>query len=714
MIGGDAQKGNKLVAEISELVAIGTCDAEKQQEFDALAQSVQIATFPGAILSVPQRNQTTLYYGVCNDTSEWRRLRPLLLAFAGPTVTKFTGFPESLENPTSVEAHLLKQGFHVVARLVPGESPLLGAMTRRSLLRMVQLVSKAPVTNNSIPESTSQLISRFFDALNGNDRIAAAEIIERCRNELRMDALNLTFMQIQLLAHFEDWRAICELPNFESVCHTRKSPAVVNSLLEALYQVKLSSGEDEEEVDNWQFEVRDRARTLLRLPISASAGPGALRLYALEALHAEPRNQALEAEVLARRNAVEDLAVQIERKGRTGYPSLDTQTILEGISVTKVRQAFVEAERVGDLAKIRFAQELFDQLEESTRRDLMRSESFRNLFQTLQAEVGDLVPGNLLEWIEKLSDPEFTTAMPTLERAISDCPAVDLLDPIDISKLAEALISVPESFPSMDRLRDALPLLVAWIARDPGFPRPSMSPIYEGLFYHLVVNARRMGTTYDSAGMLIRSLLSVGLPKQQYDALLDDCLELASGIGVQNIYWLLDVVEETILNASSDPQRRQVFWNEVSTKLLPLFNYLTPGQRTSVVKLTSALGWDEESIEKLYKADKDDRQSKSLKDALAGKTVSIYSLTESALRQAQEALEKISPEVKIWLSHDKGGTPTLKNYAQSSDIFVIATASAKHAATGFIQQNRPNEKMTLFAAGRGFSSILRVIEENLL
>jgi hypothetical protein len=44
-------------------------------------------------------------------------------------------------------------------------------------------------------------------------------------------------------------------------------------------------------------------------------------------------------------------------------------------------------------------------------------------------------------------------------------------------------------------------------------------------------------------------------------------------------------------------------------------------------------------------------------------------------------------------------------------MFVVATQSAKHAATGFINQHRPKDKPVLFPAGKGASSIVRVMGE---
>ena len=374
-----------------------------------------------------------------------------------------------------------------------------------------------------------------------------------------------------------------------------------------------------------------------------------------------------------------------------------------------------DAQASENLSQIREALDLFNELEEETRQELLRSEPFRKALKLLESEMGTLsLPKNWQEWFVRLPDPAFTSAFLVLKRAVTDWPASTLSDSSEIRAVGEALNGVPDALPAMDRLADALPLLVAWVANDPEFPRPAMTPLYEALFYHLLV-MRRARSTYESASLLIRALLSVGLSKNQYKNLLDDCLELSgSGVGTRNVYWLLDVVEETLANSTPDSERRQSFWNEVNAKLLPLYSYLSPGQRISVAKLTTALGWDSAYAEKLSVSLGSVAETQSLRDALSGKVIGIYSLTESSLRQASQALTLIAPDVKITLSNDKCGNSALKSCAQNADLLVIATASAKHAATGFIQQYRPKEKPILFAAGRGFTSIIRAIEDFVL
>ena len=327
MIGKDPAQAKTIIAAIREAAGISKLDVSKQQEFDTLAESVFLTSFPGAVLAIPHDKEATVYYGISSDPSEWRRLRPLLIAFAGPTITRFTGWPEPLSQQNPIEAFLLLQGFHVVARLVPGESPLLAEMTRRSLHRMVLLVSQAPVTTHAAPRPTSQLISLFVEHLNGNNRAAADQVIELCRTELRLDALNLSFMKVQLLAHFQDWHGIRSLDNFTSLCHTRKPPAVASALLEALYHCGLTTADANDHMSVWHSQLRHLARPLLRMPIPAICGTGALRLYALEALVADPRRPDLEAEVLSRRDAIGELAARLEEAGRdrcsevTGSPT---------------------------------------------------------------------------------------------------------------------------------------------------------------------------------------------------------------------------------------------------------------------------------------------------------------------------------------------------------------------------------------------------------
>jgi hypothetical protein len=98
--------------------------------------------------------------------------------------------------------------------------------------------------------------------------------------------------------------------------------------------------------------------------------------------------------------------------------------------------------------------------------------------------------------------------------------------------------------------------------------------------------------------------------------------------------------------------------------------------------------------------------------SLSGK-VAIYTLTESAGIRAKNTLRMRSPLCKVELSHDKSGNAHLRDLARSADIFVVATSSAKHAATIFIETNRLSKNSLIRPLGKGTSSILKALVDYL-
>ncbi|MEQ1934120.1 MAG: hypothetical protein ABL962_09605, partial [Fimbriimonadaceae bacterium] len=170
----------------------------------------------------------------------------------------------------------------------------------------------------------------------------------------------------------------------------------------------------------------------------------------------------------------------------------------------------------------------------------------------------------------------------------------------------------------------------------------------------------------------------------------------------------------TVACPSPDPVGRQEFWFEVLGRIEPVAVHLSAIQLFATLQLSEALGWDSAHLRSLAKPTGDRAISK--KEAfvafLRGKSIGIYSLTEAALRQAEASLKELVPDIRVTLSSDMGGTRNLKSMASGSDIVVMATASAKHAATQFIQQHRPRTSPLLYAKGRGATSILRAIEEH--
>jgi hypothetical protein len=240
-----------------------------------------------------------------------------------------------------------------------------------------------------------------------------------------------------------------------------------------------------------------------------------------------------------------------------------------------------------------------------------------------------------------------------------------------------------------------------------------MLPVYDTLLYHLMVGVRRSSAVFESAAVLIRALLCLGLDPNRYRELLDDCLMLTGeAMSKRTVYWMLDTLEETLLNICTDEEARRSFWYAACARLMQLKAFFSPGQKIVFEKLSTELGWKQAREERLA-SDAADSERQQLQSALDGSFVAIYTLTESAGRQAANVLRELAPTVRVELSHEKTASAALKNLAQHANIFVMVAASAKHAASGCIQQER-QDKPVLYASGRGYSSIIRAIEHHVL
>jgi hypothetical protein len=94
-------------------------------------------------------------------------------------------------------------------------------------------------------------------------------------------------------------------------------------------------------------------------------------------------------------------------------------------------------------------------------------------------------------------------------------------------------------------------------------------------------------------------------------------------------------------------------------------------------------------------------------------TVLLYSLDEAVLDRTSAELQRLSPRLKIATSHDKTATSSLKKKSHNADVIVLATRCAKHAATGFITENKRAAAVITYADGSGSASLLRAATDGL-
>jgi hypothetical protein len=178
--------------------------------------------------------------------------------------------------------------------------------------------------------------------------------------------------------------------------------------------------------------------------------------------------------------------------------------------------------------------------------------------------------------------------------------------------------------------------------------------------------------------------------------------------------WAIDAMAILVLHPCADATARRSFFVALLDRLMTFLRHVETEHWALLRIVATDLG--EADFLGQYLPAAAAAPAASAEDPLAvlnTMSVAVYTLTESAGKQFKSVLEPRIPGVRITLCHDLAATTRLRQLARQADLFLVATSSAKHAATACIAANRPNEKPTLYPSGKGAASLLRAVREHL-
>jgi hypothetical protein len=581
-----------------------------------LEATVTNPKFPGALLPRVRRDRSIVWYAAAPSTQVWRRLRPLLLAYAGPTVTNFCGLPVELDELDPAEVLLSRSGVVSAAVLVPSIGGT--ELAARALARLVAALARVPSDVSPPSPSTSAVLALLDMSLAAGDRGEAERCLVVLRDEWRLDAVNLHFMEVRVASAFREWPRLVSQPWFDDLCRIPKPPFVAQALAEALWHVRLEPfAEDPAElrrryVDNLRGTCLD---LLFEAPTRSSAA-----MVAITALEAEIRGA--------------------PPAGASPLPDTDHP------------------------------------------------------------------PGGWPGWITAAARGEMRDAAWAARAASAEQSASSIVVGDDAEALATQLQNLSLSEKARPALLAALPELVRWLAEDPGYPRAVIRSLYEAALTVFTLLEDRSRAARDAMLEVLDALLSLAPLPTDYRRYLQDAATFVVGeAGASTAYWLIELAERLLRSPASDGAARLALLNTILAALQPITGLLTVAQRAAYKRVAGMAGWP------LPADPTESAATPTVSCSLEGKLLALYTLTESAGQQARVALAEAFPGVRVELSGEHVCTPRLRALARDADLFVIATASAKHAATDCIQRHRPTRLPVAYATGRGATSILRAVEE---
>ncbi|MSR09281.1 MAG: hypothetical protein EXR82_07090 [Gammaproteobacteria bacterium] len=706
---------------------------DRLERLELILGTLEDERFPGGIIPRVQSG-TMVYYAVAPSSEQWRRLVPLLRATVGSTITNFTGPNVAFDENDPLETVLIENGYAQGARFTAGGDVQRGRYALAALARLRTLVDESRVTRRAEPRTTGEVLRTFELALAALDRPAAEDALAFLRVNLRLDAVNLSFLTVRLHATFREWDRICQLGSFPSLCRTRRTPAVTNALAEALYRTVILPSEQADDPEQsfvvFRADVLPHAGSLFNY-CPPRPTPGAGKAFLLAARAEMPPNRKL-AEHLDGM-AAEWPAHEVrffKRLVEFGFPVAAPQPTREALplrnfgdeiemlrtekgppSLERARAGLIAATQVNALDGFQVVLAYTERLQLRERKELLDNAFNRSAYeQMLEAAGGHTVPKNWIEWIARLEDAPLAESQEFARRAASDWRVHDhLRTEADVRELAESIARV--SPVAQDRLFDTLPYLVQWVQADSAWPEGALRPLYGALYDHLILqlSLRWQSEAAGVARQLLYGMLQLGQDAAEYTRLLNDIGDvLPLEGGTADFEGLMELAELTVAHASPNPDARQRLWARIVAALSPVRRRLTQGELALVNDLGLAFGVDQVFPIPVASAE----QVPAGPSPLDGKTVAIYTLTESVGERAKRVLGKLYPGIRIQLVHDTVGSPRLEELARRADVFVVCWRSAAHAVTQIIDRLRPARAPTLYPPGKGSSSILSIIGEH--
>lgn len=688
------------------------------------------------------------WYGLAFDDRQFRALGEWLTAFVGPTYTNFRGQIAQLDLSDPID-QVVRGVTHGRAYRFQGSDP---KATWAALERMRKVLEQAGSREYTTPAPVGRILRDFHMAVRAGLESDADATLTLLRDQYHLDGLNLLFLRVELLASFARWQTLLELPELPDLLRLRKPVAVTEALLRAVYRCHLIQFES---LSNPEDAIRAFASVVLPQFGSLLANRTGMRsaeaakCFMLLAANQVPQDAQLLHGLLTGWELSEDDRQYLTRilafVGTVAKPSggvaLDvaieaTRTGDFDRALTLLRTLPASSTQVRLLCECAFELDTLDSraavfvavdgLSENDRNEFLRSRINQTLWHGIQdigakleqdavRETGDSVPTDWVSWLDYLEKHEGRRgAREIAHRGAAEWSVSDLLYRTDGSAALAQKLNNLRSQSAERALRDSLPHLLAFFQRDDNWPNPAFRDVYRILFDRLYLSTEGSRSDLIVFSELLECLLSVGATETfEYSELIQCAADLCRRFTAPATFdYAIDLIGVLVTQPCQNADARLSLLDTVLECLQRLTRHVRADQRALLELLATDIGVPDRVAAYIPHSEASTPTQSDPLSALCSMSIAIYSLTERASRQVQQILETNYPGVKVSLSCDLAGTPRLKQLARRSELFVMVTGSAKHAATEFITANRPKDMPVLRPNGKGAASMLAAIREH--
>lgn len=639
------------------------------------------------------------YYVICWDTAHAGRVRALLDAAIATNWTPFDGRVSRLNSNDPLEAAvrlLVGDGTTFVLR----PDPATANQTYRALGRLVRTLGEIPLRNPTPPRPIGRMLREFDLAL----AVGAAETSARLLQEIEtlggISHENVAFLQVRRLARLGRDAEILAHGSLPTLVYAEPPRLVREGILGAWARVNVEPPIAEEQVDDAIDRIRSAnpdVAMLVDSELAASLDQDAVTAGGLVALArgdvdliaAFASNDCIDTAVAGRLQQA--LGTVTPRAAVELHPDQAEPQILEAPdhpAVSPLEAVDVPAVSATATAELEASDASAASIE---------NEPTFEVDPPLEVEVevdGDVHATSAIDsWIDWARAIGPGAPVPISQDQAASWPPVATVD----GAFADAIDDVDLM------ATDDLLLSVACFLEADDFERPA--PRSAEAFLRRYLLSERFAPA-DLAG--ICALLDVflrGAPSaSRYREVLGDIRATSEQwVAIATASRALDLADTVALGPAVDAAARADFVTTLISPLNQQKRRLDGTLRDLAALVTADIGLDFDWSVPVPP----DRTAVELDSSIALRIL-LYSLDEGTLARVEKAIAQRWPAATVRTSSEKDGSPMLKQHARNSDLIVVATRRAAHAATGCIADNA-GSALVRYPDGAGSASMLRTV-----
>jgi hypothetical protein len=696
---------------------------------------------------LPRSSQGRLWwYGFAPTPRQKRETLAILDSWIGPTFSDLPRQRGAL-NPTDpfdavlANASVKPLRFEVLPRRTADSEEWKHArgQVRDALLVLTRLLNGRPPSEFDAPRTTVEVLDDLGHAIAARDRTVALACLRELEATADLDQANLAFLRLRLFAGLEDWKAVLGDRDLDHVLGMRRPLSVTQVIQQAAYARWFApydaAGREEEllgavtalpaafrplfsgtprtsraqAVVEFLIEVEDDAGddTLNRLLDEAGTIELGLPAHLRNVLH-------LHREQSPQHTAPSEPSAPVDQFDAPSESPLERAT---GMMARGELQAAIE---------------LVLTLEPSLHAAYLLLTCARDLQSPQQAALAlEYISTHHLQGLIDGASARLRDDLAWLEQYTQAGPRLDWrtwLDALDGDHGSAALAAGPEITDDWTPLSSSA--LTAWLhdasdetlgklgelggqfmaAHRDIFTEDGAAELSERILAGLALSGK------NSAGVRVQTqaLLDYLLSANPASAVFASALEwteliVSANVSAVTTTWAIDILQAATATsaAATSPATIELFY-KITNTVRPFKTALNPTDLEAIKLIASELGAG--VPEDLLADQVQDADPGAPYRYLQDSKVVLYSLTESATTRAAQILRILVPKIDIETSAEHDGSSKLAAQAANADVFVVVTASAKHAATDFIAAKRGTRPVVLVNS-RGSSAILRELAE---